>query len=344
MNGFRDPLRARRMADMYRSGMTLREVGDAFGVTRQRAQQLISRVGVTGADGGQSVKRSAAAPARALRIQVMADMYADGSTYSEIGNVVGFSGEHVRKLLREAGLTGSVGGRVAATAQRLGCATDLFLMLREVGAVEAYRQQRRNAFNRGIEWNFTLWLWWRVWRDSGKWDQRGRGRGYCMCRIGDEGAYEAGNVYIATGGWNAHEGRQGTGVRPPGVVVDGAGRYKAVVRSSGTYEIVGHFDTPEAAALAYAKAAADETMMERAADGSFADCGALRRWRRKNDLTIYGAAYRAGVAEQTWREWEQGGRPIPGTVTRRLAEVVGVSSHRLAPMSAPAPDVERVAS
>lgn len=44
---------------------------------------------------------------------------------------------------------------------------------------------------------FTFDTWWQVWNESGKWDERGaRGGAYVMCRIGDEGPYSPGNVYI----------------------------------------------------------------------------------------------------------------------------------------------------
>ena len=38
--------RERAMAEMYLSGRPLREVGDAFGLTRQRVHQILSKVGV----------------------------------------------------------------------------------------------------------------------------------------------------------------------------------------------------------------------------------------------------------------------------------------------------------
>src|SRR5690606_1984307 len=63
----------------------------------------------------------------------------------------------------------------------------------------AYRSQMHNARKRGIEWKISLWEWWTIWQESGHWDDRGRGTGYMMCRFGDTGDYELGNVYIATG-------------------------------------------------------------------------------------------------------------------------------------------------
>jgi hypothetical protein len=56
-----------------------------------------------------------------------------------------------------------------------------------------------NAKNsRKIKWDITFPEWWKVWQDSGKWEQRGKGKGYCMTRIGDTGGYEVNNVEIKT--------------------------------------------------------------------------------------------------------------------------------------------------
>lgn len=62
-----------------------------------------------------------------------------------------------------------------------------------------YIRQRANAQNRGIPWDFTFDSWWKIWQDSGKWEERGNGRfGYCMARINDEGHYCPENVVIKT--------------------------------------------------------------------------------------------------------------------------------------------------
>ncbi|MEK1932225.1 MAG: hypothetical protein AAAC47_21105, partial [Pararhizobium sp.] len=66
-------------------------------------------------------------------------------------------------------------------------------------------RQRMNAKARGIEWNLSFADWWRIWRDSGKWDQRGRGYRFNMARYGDSGPYSEENVYICTGAQNASD-------------------------------------------------------------------------------------------------------------------------------------------
>lgn len=73
-----------------------------------------------------------------------------------------------------------------------------------------YTQQKSNANQRGVLFLLTLDQWKQIWLDSGKWEQRGRGaEKYCMCRIGDAGAYEVGNVFIERGKKNVSDGNIG---------------------------------------------------------------------------------------------------------------------------------------
>jgi hypothetical protein len=75
---------------------------------------------------------------------------------------------------------------------------------------KTYTQHKSNAKRRGIEFKLTLDEWKQIWIDSGKWDQRGRGADkYCMCRIGDQGCYEVGNVFIGLGKINVRDGNLG---------------------------------------------------------------------------------------------------------------------------------------
>ena len=63
----------------------------------------------------------------------------------------------------------------------------------------AFRDQRRRAKRRGIEFLFTFEEWLDVWECSGKLALRGPGKnGYCMSRPGDVGPYAPWNVVIKT--------------------------------------------------------------------------------------------------------------------------------------------------
>ena len=73
-----------------------------------------------------------------------------------------------------------------------------------------YDQQRNNSKSRNKEFNLTYEEWLNIWAMSGKLEKRGRGSAkYCMCRFGDKGAYEVGNVFIGSGGSNSHDGNIG---------------------------------------------------------------------------------------------------------------------------------------
>lgn len=69
-----------------------------------------------------------------------------------------------------------------------------------------YIRQRANANRREIPWDFTFETWWKIWEDSGKWEQRGQHSSqYCMSRINDEGPYSPGNVAIITMAENSRQ-------------------------------------------------------------------------------------------------------------------------------------------
>jgi hypothetical protein len=67
-----------------------------------------------------------------------------------------------------------------------------------------FATQRDNARRRGIEWKLTFEQWWDIWEKSGKWNERGAGL-YMMCRTGDIGPYELGNVRIDSNSNNLKE-------------------------------------------------------------------------------------------------------------------------------------------
>ena len=72
---------------------------------------------------------------------------------------------------------------------------------------QRYSEQKQAAKQRGIPFELTFDDWFTIWNRSGKWEQRGRGKGtYVMSRIGDVGPYAIGNVYINSQEQNASEG------------------------------------------------------------------------------------------------------------------------------------------
>lgn len=166
--GVRDKDRADSMVRLFVSGSTLQEIGEKFGITRERVRQIITKhKGLVGKSGGASTR------AKMREAQSRADLDArtikrKGCTYAQYRGLVAMG----------KGLT------------------------RESSPIGAYGRQRQNAIGRGIGWHLKLWDWWQIWQQSGKWADRGRGAGYCMARINDTGPYAANNVYITTNGQN----------------------------------------------------------------------------------------------------------------------------------------------
>ena len=120
--------------------------------------------------------------------------------------------------------------------------------------LRAYSHQRTAALNvRGIGWELTLMQWWAIWRDSGHWHERGAGRGYQMCRKGDEGPYAVGNVYIGPGAVNLSAASKKE-LLPLGVARLTKGKlkpYRAICWVDGKQRHLGCFGTADEAHKAY---------------------------------------------------------------------------------------------
>lgn len=209
------------------------------------------------------------------RAQEMASLFRAGYTMNAIGEQYGITRERVRQIItRNFGMTAEHGGRSVGAADRAerraaklnaqsiakrGCTLEQYHQLRDmVKPTRAYSSQRSNAHKRGIEWKFNLWTWWQVWQASGKWDQRGRGQGYVMCRINDEGPYAPGNVFIALAAENSSSRKGKTSGLPMGVSRKARGAYIAFAANrsiNGKKHYIGSFKTPELAYAAYLAAA-----------------------------------------------------------------------------------------
>lgn len=167
--------RTERMAELYRSGFTLAQIGEEFRLSKQRIDKLLEEIGVAANEGGQ----------------------------------------HVRALKKRAAFAAKYAAMLDAnTLKRWGITRAEWIALKEqYGSSEhnvkhplcAFWSQRQGARNRGIPWEITFPQWWALWQASGKWAQRGRGYGYCMARVGDRGAYRPDNVYICTAAKNASD-------------------------------------------------------------------------------------------------------------------------------------------
>lgn len=165
--------RGEQMKSSYLSGLTLEQIGQIHGVTRERVRQILAKHGVKGQHSGRTkaiAERRAikAMNAKANRDQRCIESY--GCTYQAIESLFGVG-----------------------------------VILTKTKATLAYAQHKKNAIQREVEFSITFLQWWSVWQKSGKWNERGRGK-YVMARNGDVGAYAVGNVHICTSSENVKEG------------------------------------------------------------------------------------------------------------------------------------------
>lgn len=168
---------------------------------------------------------------------------------------------------------------------RYRCTKEEWLFLRDLGLqmieqgicgkdttpLRAYQHQHTAAHRRDIEFKLSLMEWWDIWDVSGHWSDRGLGRGWQMCRKGDLGAYEVGNVFIGEGAENLSAACKETDL-PIGVAHAHKGttkRYRAYCNIYGRQRHIGLFATPEEAEQAYLKAVALDDAMKAIADERF---------------------------------------------------------------------------
>jgi len=162
--------REQRCIDRYKRGDTSATIAASEGVSRQRIQQLLARYGITRLDGGQRhrwpLRLAAAMDKRAARHE---------------------------RCMAKWGISLAEHKAITAKYGKTHESRSPFCK---------FIQQRKNARQRNIEWRITFREWWTIWQDSGRWEQRGRGQGYCMARKLDQGPYAPENVYICTIGEN----------------------------------------------------------------------------------------------------------------------------------------------
>jgi hypothetical protein len=135
-----DP-RADAMAELYRSGKTLDEIGQEFGLTRERIRQLIHKYhGLKGSDGGARVNHERRAVERQKK------------RHTDCLAKHGCTPEQLRELRR-------IGREMVAAGA-----------IREHTPIGAYIQHRNNSRPNGTMkcgTELSLWEWWTIWQKRG---------------------------------------------------------------------------------------------------------------------------------------------------------------------------------
>lgn len=137
--------------------------------------------------------------------------------------------------------------------------------------LRAYQHQETKAHARGIEFKLSLTEWWGIWEASGRWNERSVGRGWHMCRFGDLGHYEVGNVFIGEAAQN-HSDACKVADLPIGVAFAPKGKekpYRAYCNVFGRQRHIGLFATPEEAEQAYQKAVSLDEELKAHAEAAF---------------------------------------------------------------------------
>lgn len=236
-------IRKQQMVDARAAGMTLVQIGEIHGLTRERVRQILSRLGLDSSNSGRKKVSDQRKQAKRVAVSARRD--------ARCMRVYGCSFESLESIL---------GKDVVLTSHR---------------TARAYVQHKRNSGWRGIEFLLTFTQWWAVWQKSGKWKQRGRGQGYVMARTGDVGPYAVGNVYICTQSQNskdsflktpasARAAKRAANPNAKGTLGSGKGwsfdktcksrPYRVVVRNRA----IGAFATAEEARSAYLDAVGQE--------------------------------------------------------------------------------------
>lgn len=209
-----------KLNELAALGKTYEEAAREIGTTYGYIASYVSRFGIPLRQKPRGRPRRVAPDERG---EDMRALYLDGITLREIGEKYAITRERVRQILhKDFGIRAPDGGKSASCRKarqafnkkrdarcmkHWGCSYRNYKrILKHPGQpTYAFSAQRKNAQQREIGWELSLWDWWKIWETSGHWDDRGRGRGYGMCRHNDVGPYAVDNVYIATGTENIQD-------------------------------------------------------------------------------------------------------------------------------------------
>lgn len=157
-------------------------------------------------------KRREIAPPNARALE-MIEARKRGDSLDEIGKRHGVTRERARQIIKKhGGPTGFLArvysgtktkerkaAHVAAVLARYKRTWAEHRQLVATGATQAWRKQKNSCRLRGIAWELPFEDWWRLWQESGHWEQRGRSRdAYVLTRADYALPFSATNALITT--------------------------------------------------------------------------------------------------------------------------------------------------
>lgn len=155
----------------YKRGYSMREIGDAIGITGERVRQILKSYGYVAV--AHTPKKDA------FREEI------EKRKAARVAETWGLTLQEYKKFCAKYGNSDY-----------------------STSPMHKYIQQRKNARRRGVEWQFSFADWWAVWQKSNKWHVRGRGAGYCMSRHNDSGPYAVNNVSIVPTRENSRQAKK----------------------------------------------------------------------------------------------------------------------------------------
>lgn len=148
------------MVSMYRQGMTLQEIGDRYGLTRERVRQIVSREGITSKEGGKTVQ---------VKEKKMIQSVIDGEERKKrqaVKNV-----KHAQWVVEHLGDTIETieAAGLPHTRESLVCKSYVAIRM-------AHFYQNQKTYLRYLDWV-------KIWEDSGHFSRiSGPNRGWCLVR------------------------------------------------------------------------------------------------------------------------------------------------------------------
>lgn len=167
--------RLEAVASRFKSGETLQEIANDYGLSRERVRQLLRKQGLTGIDGGRTIK----------------------SFLNHADKPKPKGDPFFRRYGMERAELGPEFADMSTCDPR--------------HPKRAFCEQRRTAKYRGFEWSLSFKEWWTLWAESGKWAERGRSADkYVLTRVAGCGPFSVDNCVISTFSESSRQGIQKT--------------------------------------------------------------------------------------------------------------------------------------